>query len=114
MADTTTTKSEKPLSLLDWLGTLVLMVFPIVNFVAVICYALGAGNNKTRTNLFRLILLCICIVVIISICLYSVVSQSIHSMISTLEIDVDTTEMSVMLQTLLEYIQSLMAELGIG
>lgn len=47
---------EKPVGITGWILTILLLCIPFVNIITVIFFILGGGKSKTRTNLFRGIL----------------------------------------------------------
>lgn len=47
---------EKPVGIFGWIFTIILLCIPVVNVITVIFFLFGGGRSKTRTNLFRGIL----------------------------------------------------------
>ena len=63
--ETIETQNQKPLSVKDWLVTLLLMAIPIVGIVLLFVYAFGSNENVNRQNWAKAQLIMLAIVMVL-------------------------------------------------
>jgi chromate transport protein ChrA len=63
--ETIENQNQKPLSVKDWLVTLLLMAIPIVGIVLLFVYAFGSNENVNRQNWAKAQLIMLAIVLVL-------------------------------------------------
>jgi len=71
------TNLEEPMSVSDWIVTLLLLCIPCVNFVLMIVWAFSSSEKKSKSNLFKAYLILILIVIAIYVVIFILFGASI-------------------------------------
>lgn len=74
-------QQDKVYSMLQWLGTLLLMFIPVVNVILLIYWSLSSKVNRNKRNWAVASLIFLVIAIILMIILYHVASYVLMSMI---------------------------------
>jgi len=70
---------SKPMSVTDWLITLIIVAIPLVGFIMLFVYAFGGNENISRKNWAKAQLILIAIVLVLVLVLFFVFGVSIAS-----------------------------------
>ena len=77
------TDLEEPISMGDWLVTMLLMLIPCVNIVLMFVWAFSSKEKKSKSNYFKAALIFAAIVLVLYIILIAIFGVAITSMISS-------------------------------
>jgi heme/copper-type cytochrome/quinol oxidase subunit 2 len=62
---------EKPVTILDWLLTMLIMTIPLINLIMLIVWAFDSGTNPSKSNWAKASLIWMLISVVLMILLFS-------------------------------------------
>ena len=71
--------TEKPMTVLNWIGTMLLMMIPFVNVILMFVWAFSSGTNKSKKSYFQAVLIMAVIVIILSIVFSSAIAILFNS-----------------------------------
>ncbi|MEI3521519.1 MAG: hypothetical protein V8Q40_10905 [Anaerosacchariphilus sp.] len=77
------TDLEEPISMGEWLVTMLLMLIPCVNIVLMFVWAFSSKEKKSKSNYFKAALIFAAIVLVLYIILIAIFGVAITSMISS-------------------------------
>ena len=77
------TDLEEPISMGEWLVTMLLMLIPCVNIVLIFVWAFSSKEKKSKSNYFKAALIFAAIVLVLYIILIAIFGVAITSMISS-------------------------------
>ena len=77
------TDLEEPISMGEWLVTMLLMLIPCVNIVLMFVWAFSSKEKKSKPNYFKAALIFAAIVLVLYIILIAIFGVAITSMISS-------------------------------
>ena len=77
------TDLEEPISMGEWLVTMLLMLIPCVNIVLMFVWAFSSKEKKSKSNYFKAALIFAAIVLVLYIILIAIFGVAIASMISS-------------------------------
>lgn len=77
------TDLEEPISMGEWLVTMLLMLIPCVNIVLMFVWAFSSKEKKSKSNYFKAALIFAAIVIVLYIILIAIFGVAITSMISS-------------------------------
>ena len=77
------TDLEEPISMGEWLVTMLLMLIPCVNIVLMFVWAFSSKEKKSKSNYFKAALIFAAIVLVLYIILIAIFGVAIPSMISS-------------------------------
>ena len=77
------TDLEEPISMGEWLVTMLLMLIPCVNIVLMFVWAFSSKEKKSKSNYFKAALIFAAIVLVLYIILIAIFGEAITSMISS-------------------------------
>ena len=77
------TDLEEPISMGEWLVTMLLMLIPCVNIVLMFVWAFSSKEKKSKSNYFKAALIFASIVLVLYIILIAIFGVAITSMISS-------------------------------
>ena len=77
------TDLEEPISMGEWLVTMLLMLIPCVNIVLMFVWAFSSKEKKSKSNYFKAALIFAAIVLVLYIILSAIFGVAITSMISS-------------------------------
>lgn len=75
------TQNEPPMTLGDWIITLLIMAIPCVNIIMIFVWAFGSGVNTSKKNYFRAMLIFSAIGIVISLLFTSLVVGLFRSLL---------------------------------
>lgn len=77
------TDLEEPISMGEWLVTMLLMLIPCVNIVLMFVWAFSSKEKKSKSNYFKAALIFAAIVLVLYIILIAIFGVAVTSMISS-------------------------------
>ena len=77
------TDLEEPISMGEWLVTMLLMLIPCVNIVLMFVWAFSSKEKKSKSNYFKAALIFAAIVLVLYIILIAIFGVAITSMLSS-------------------------------
>ena len=77
------TDLEEPISMGEWLVTMLLMLIPCVNIVLMFVWAFSSKEKKSKSNYFKAALIFAAIVLVLYIILIAIFGVAITSMINS-------------------------------
>lgn len=75
--------NDQPLSVGGWIGTMIVLMIPVVNFIMLIVWAFGSGN-KSRKNYCLASLIIAVVMIVLIVLFYMVVGVSAASAFNTM------------------------------
>ena len=78
------TETEIPLTVGDWMLTMLIMMIPCVNIIMVFVWAFGKSENKTKSNFFKAYLIWMVIVTVVSIIISIVFGATLATILSSM------------------------------
>ena len=78
------TETEMPLTVGDWMLTMLIMMIPCVNIIMVFVWAFGKSENKTKSNFFKAYLIWMVIVIIISVVMSIIFGATLATVMSSM------------------------------
>lgn len=76
--------NEVPVSMGDWIGTMLLMLVPCVNIVLLFVWAFSKTEKKSKSNWAKAQLIIVAIVTALSIVLSSVLASTLYALMTKL------------------------------
>ena len=73
---------EKPLSVGDWIVTLLITMIPCLGIVMIFVWAFGSGENKSKSNFFKAQLIFMGVVLIFCLIMFAIFWASFLTMFS--------------------------------
>ena len=73
-------KTIQPMTLKDWLLTLLVMIIPVVNLVMMFVWAFGSNVNKSKKTYFQAVLIATAIITVLYIILGAALFSALGSM----------------------------------
>lgn len=78
------TQTEIPLTVGDWMLTMLIMMIPCVNLIMVFVWAFGKSENKTKSNFFKAYLIWMVIMIIVSVIMSIIFGATFATLINSM------------------------------